>query len=219
MSRKPQPTKQLWIWAIPGRARQAYEAADAAGTLQRWQRWARTSVRIVAIATLPIFAAQILAFASFIYEEALQATGFAAKAAIDSRDAGIARATVDQYRHVMQRAQRWQRRWGKLAFWSHPAYHAYFNAAAPAQLASFWARGKALELWDDAADRWQYIDPDDGTPPYLIDTWQVYAIERANQHIADPTWWRARVDALRGFDPALYPPGPYDDPDPGDSTR
>jgi hypothetical protein len=212
---RPRQLQQLWFWTIPTHARDAWEAADAAGTLKRWQRATRTTIRVIAIVTIPIFAAQILAFASFIYEEALQATGYATKIAIDSRDEAIARDAVNQYRIVMEDAQRWQRRWGKWAFWSHPAYHTYFNQAAPTQLAAYYAAGIRAELWPYEITRWKVIDTPDGGRQ-LIDTWKLHAIAKANQTLRGP--WHERADAAAdGYDPLLKHPrgaAPYEDGDP-----
>jgi len=180
----------------------------------RWIRWARR------IGTT-ILLLQSMAFVSFMWEESLQTTGFACKAAMDAKHEPTATAAVAQYASIMGKAQSWQSNVGWLGLWAHRAYYAYFYLAAPSQLQSFKARQQ--QLW-----------PVDRTPA-KEDTWAGAQANRPNVEAAivgeridprHPQAWEARGKAaLAGYDPWLkWPlgsiPGDTDQRDAGGvSTR
>lgn len=131
------------------------------------------TLKIVAI---PIVLCQALALVSFIYEEAIQAAGFAAYGAIKSKDAPIAWDCVKRFESVMFAAQDFQDNLGWIAWWAAPAYDSYFHKSAPAQLASFYAQGVTEELWDHDADRW--LIRHSGPGRVFVDTWKLDPIDR-----------------------------------------
>ncbi len=135
-----------------------------------WKRRARIVLKTLAILAAPIFLAQTLGFVSFIYEESLQASGFAARAAIDARDVTIALDCVRSFKDLVYRAQAFQRRYGCLAFWSNGAYETYFYVAAPHQLLAMHAAGKKAGLWQDPVGRWTYTTDQHGVR--IADNWK-----------------------------------------------
>ena len=120
--------------------------------------------------------AQSMAFVAFMYEEALQTTGFAVRAAIQAGDAPTAFAAIERYEEIMKGAQKFQRSVGWVAIWSHQAYTMYFGVAAPSQLSGFIASGVAAEVWRPDARRWKVVDSPNGV--YFVDTWKMDPIER-----------------------------------------
>jgi len=153
--------------------RQKWGASDVAceptalEIAKRWLRGVYTGMKFMA---LIVFVAQIAAFTSFMYEEALQTAGFAARAAIEARDEAIAREAVAAYLDLMYRARAWQDRVGKIAFWSDGAYRAYFWTAAEHQVAGHYAKGVARGLWPDSAARYKWLRGEDGQE-FAVDAW------------------------------------------------
>lgn len=121
---------------------------------------------------IPFAIAASLAFSSFIYEEALQAAGFAVKATIAAEDQALALQAVKNFEQIMKDAMQFQDRWGCMAFWSHKAYATYFGRAAPMQLLGFYADGRRAGLWGDDVRRWQEKDG------VLVDTWADDAVRQ-----------------------------------------
>src|SRR5262249_11445850 len=96
---------------------------------------------------LPLVIAQAFAFGSMVYCEALKAVGFSARSAIESGDQAIALDIVRQYESMMKRAAWYQRHFGQFAFRINEPFTVFFEKAAPAQLASFYAFGRMHHLW------------------------------------------------------------------------
>ncbi len=149
----------------------------------------RIALRILTVIAIPFFALSTFAFVDFIYEEALQATGFACKIAIEADDDAIARSAIERFEQTMHHAQSFHRRWGKLAFWADGAYREYFFRAAPTQVAAWYAAGARRGLWKPDLRRFELVRTTDSH--YFVDTWQ-----------ADPI---ARL-AIQGFDVTLLTP-------------
>jgi hypothetical protein len=137
----------------------------------RRRRRARKLFKAIAFIAAPLFIAQSLAFASFIYEESLQVAGFAVRTAIDSGDQAVAAAAMTTFEECILRAQAFQKRIGCLAFWAHDAYHQYFYAAAPQQLLSYYVQGMHAGLWGESPSRWVRMHTPDGLGDRWVDTW------------------------------------------------
>lgn len=147
----------------------------------------RKLLKFLAFLAAPFFIAQAFAFGSFIYEEALQATSFGVRAALQCEDQVLAYDAVLQFESLMRRAQAYQDNWGCMAWWSNGAFHEYFYRAAPTQLAGMYAEGKMRGLWGENADRYgEFVDAT-GQPQW-VDTWKLSPIDRLR---------------ARGFDPEL----------------
>lgn len=113
----------------------------------------RHGLRIVGIAMIPAAIAQSLAFTSFIYEEALQATAFAGNFALQADDAPAAQAAIRRLDKQMREAQQWEDRFGKFCPWAHPAFASYFGVSVPAQVTAMTAKGAAKGFWKPDTDR------------------------------------------------------------------
>ena len=127
-------------------------------------------LKIIKFLIAPLLLAQSLAFASFIYEEALQATSFGVRAAMQCEDATLARDAMARFRSLMLRAQAFQKKWGHMAFWSHGAFQEYFSVAAPTQLMGMYADGKRIGLWGEYPGRWVEVLDHDGNGR-MVDRW------------------------------------------------
>ena len=150
---------------------------------------ARTLFRALALASVPFFLLHTIAFVSFIYEEAIQAASLACKTALDAADPGVTRDAIYRLERLTRRAQTYQRRWGKLAFWLNDAYDEYFHVAAPTQIAAYASAGTKAGLWHPDDRRWKLVK-ESGHYTW-VDTWDINPIERL---------------AIEGFDVTMLTP-------------
>lgn len=88
-------------------------------------------------------------FASFIFEEALQAQGFSVKTSMDAHDCGLAAICLKRLCTTQKTASRWQHLAGWLCPWMHASYLAYFDEATGTQIASYYALGTDRGCWTD----------------------------------------------------------------------
>lgn len=131
----------------------------------------RRVVKFIAFLIAPLIIGQALAFGSFIYEESLQAAGFAIRGAMLAEDAVIAYAATKNFETVMLQAQNFQNHFGFFAFWTDGAYRAYFFRAAPGQLLGYYVEGKKKGLWGEVPTRWAQLE-DNQHHAYGVDTWK-----------------------------------------------
>lgn len=148
--------------------------------LKKWKRRYLITRKILKIVGITFIAAQGLIFVSFIYEEALQANGFAIRTAIQSRDRNVALEAMKNYETIMRDAQSFQKNYGWIAFWSHKAFSAYFGVAAPAQLSSSVSYGAYEGLWGPDVRRWKLeeVTSRNGKHWAFIDTWKCHPIRK-----------------------------------------
>lgn len=129
--------------------------------------WARSGIKWLGLLVLVL---QIFAFTSFIYEESLQASGFAVRSSMVARDPDMAKFALISHNALRNQALRWQKRYGWVAFWCHGAYMSYFERAAGTQIAGYYAEGVKLELWPESVSRYVVaVDAKNGR--VLVDKW------------------------------------------------
>jgi hypothetical protein len=156
------------------------ELAELAGCtykpIRKVKEWTSTAWRVMKAVMVVLGLCQAVGFTSFIWEETSQCAGFAVKNAIDTRDSQIAAACLERFHHVTYAACGWQSWFGWACPWMHGAFTAYFNHAATAQLASYYALGVEKGLW---AEDWARMQNG-------VNTWQFEkAIERAAKAAAN----------------------------------
>jgi hypothetical protein len=142
----------------------------------------RSILRFLAVITMPIFVAQSVAFVSFVYEEALQSHSMAIMMSFQGRDPTITFAEVEQFEKLLRQAQRWQKDWGKYAFWVNDAYIAYFGQAAPAQIMGFYARGVREGFWREDITRYEPIRNEHDQVTNFVDTWKMTPMSKLAAH-------------------------------------
>jgi hypothetical protein len=146
--------------------------------------------KILKVLGLGLLAAQSLIFVSFIYQEALQANGFAVRAAIDSRDRSVALDAIARFDSTMRRAQNFQRTWGWVGFWANDSFRSYFGVSCPAQLASYISQGAYVGLWEPDRRRWslETVETKAGPSQVFVDKWKIDPIQRLEMEGYDVEW-------------------------------
>jgi hypothetical protein len=140
------------------------------GPMRRLKEWTATAWRVLKALAVMVGFMQAIGFTSFIWEETMQCAGFACKGAIDAHDSTIAAECLERFHHLSHGACGWEKYFGWACPWMHPAFQAYFNKAATAQLASYYAMGVEKGLWTE----------DEARLKEGVDSWQFdKAIERA----------------------------------------
>lgn len=105
--------------------------------------------KILTVAAIALGVMQAAGFASFIFEEALQAQGFSVKTSLDAHDCGLAAVCLKRLCTTQQTASTWQHWAGWICLWMHPSFVAYFDEATVAQIASYYALGADRGCWAD----------------------------------------------------------------------
>jgi hypothetical protein len=146
----------------------------------------RKLFKLLAFLAAPLIIAQAIAFGSFIYEEALQASSFGVRAAIQCEDAALAYDAVKRFQALVHQAQWFQDHIGCLAFWSHGAFSAYFHQAAPVQLTGMYLDGKKLGLWGENTSRYVQVRDPVTHETLTIDDWRIQGINRFTTQGFDP---------------------------------
>ena len=120
-------------------------------TPRGWWAWAvlwAPRVRRWVYAPLALIAFLLgLSFVSFMWEESLQATAGACRAAIDAGDSVGAQSALESYRSTYTAAQAWWNCGGRFALWAARPYRFYFFVAAPEQYRGLQALGGHRGLW------------------------------------------------------------------------
>lgn len=137
---------------------------------------------------VPIIVAQAMQFGSFMYEEALQATGFAASQMIQSQDQAYAYDAVRTFEALMKRAQWYHKHFGQYAFWTAAPFYDYFYIAAPTQLAGMFNQGKKLQLWDEQEDRFRQEYNGNTGEFKTVDTYRMSPIKKLEAKGFDPEY-------------------------------
>ena len=163
-------------------------------------------MRAIIFISAPFVIAEAMAFGSFIFEEALQASGFAVRSGLLANDFVVTVAAVRNFQKVKRNAQFYQSWLGCFAFWTHSAYCAYFYQAAEAQLAGFYAEGCSRKLWTE--EEWRFLMLNQSTDKDAIIEWNAQARQRAEMLGITPELLENSLPVEQALRPGDVPKAP-----------
>jgi len=85
--------------------------------------------KVLAVAGTVMALLQSVAFVMFMYEEAVQTGGFGFMVASQAKDYQAICEMHQAQDRLIREASTFTDSWGRLAFWTYPAYHSFFEAS------------------------------------------------------------------------------------------